>query len=275
MVEKRPTTAAKASYDKIDLVIILFILFLWEWNGILNELRYSIITDWTVILAPLLWINISIPFAYYLLKRLLIPETKTYIRTGRLANYLHPDFTNLRRVLSLGRVKALWGVIFLAYFISYAYLQGIIVIDPLGRLEPRWLVFSGTVGYGPVVVWSPGGFVGLVLRPYLLSAAFAISLGSSLALTLFILLLISRRGVRKVMPAPFTGFAVLCPSCFTSPAAAVITASFSAVSPILTAPIPLFQTLLLISTTLLIISLILIWIAISLLSRIPLVSDSR
>ena len=257
-------------YDKLDLVMILFILFLWEWIGILNELRYSIITDWSVIIAPLLWINITVPFLYYLLKKLLIQgNSRVGVKMGRLAKYFQPDFTNLRRIIGLRRVKILWAILFLAYFIIYSYLQGVIVIDPAWRLEPTLVIFQGTVGYGPVIVWSPGGVIGFVFRAYLFSAALTLSFSASLVLTLFLLMFLSRWSIKRVLPAPLTGFAVLCPTCFTSPAAAIILTFIS-----LTTPIPIFSILLMASTTLLIISLTLIWIALSLLSRIPLVRDS-
>jgi len=258
---------------KYEITLVLLLLFSWETLGILKEIRTAIIYDWFIILAPLLWINLSIPFTYYLLRKILSSESNYYrvVHGGKLS-YLIPDFRNLRELVRLRFFKMLWIGTSLAYFILYAYLQGMLVLSPSGDIEPRLMVVEGSIGYGPVLVFAPADFLGVVVRPYLASAALAISISSGLVITLSIIALFSSKRIAGVLPASFIGLAVCCPACLTTPTLAFLISLMTSLSLTTSfATASTFSNLLLISTTLLITSLTLTWIAISFLSKVPII----
>ena len=262
-------TANPLKLNQIDIHILLFIMLTLEATSLLAEIQNGVIVyDWFVAVTPFLWINVSVLFLYILLRGFLMGNS--YPLSTGLARYMKPNFLNLRQILKIRRIKLLWLLFSLVYFLFYSSLQGMLVIDLSGRIEPRFIIVGGSAGYGPVIVWAPTEYFGFVLRPYLTSAALAIAIPSGLILAIFFTSLLSFKSAFRVLPAPLAGFAVLCPTCLTSPASAFVSALVSSLAS--TAGLAfssLFSAILLVSTTLLIASLILIWMSISILSRIP------
>src|SRR5439155_2033896 len=84
------------------------------------------------------------------------------------------------------RFRRVWFIGALAYALAYAFLQGILVVDPSGSLQPVFVVIESAIGYGPGIAWAPTTTFGVQLRPYSLAAAVVLSLFSGLVVDLSI-----------------------------------------------------------------------------------------
>ena len=256
----------------LEITLIVLLLLYFELLGLMRDLTTSLIYDWLPTLAPLVWINISIPFIYVFLRNLIISNSAA--NAGRLARLFSPNFGNLRTLAQNTIFRRLWVVLSIIYFAAYGYLQGMIVIDINGGLEPRFLIVESSVGYGPVLVWAPANFFGVVLRPYILSAALALSLVGGFLMAAFISLLASKQKIATALPGPLAGLAVLCPTCLTSPAMGLILAYIAPTAAVLGIGTAFFNLILTLSTTLLVATLLMQWIALSIISRVPLYSSA-
>ncbi len=241
-------------------------LVILEIGALLVELRSSVILDWFVSLAPLIWINVSVMFVYALFRHLRASGSDG--RGTRAAQLLHPDFSSLRRALARPTLKLLWVGFGFAYAIGYMLLQGILVVDLTGRLEPVFIILESPVGYGPGLAWSSSAGVALLLRPYTLAAAVALSLLSGLVLTVFAFLVKDGRRSLRPLPGPLAGLGVMCPACFATPAAGLLLAYLAPAAALAgLGTLPLFSATLAISTILLVASLLLLWVTAAWLSR--------
>jgi len=250
-----------------DTTTLFFILILLEAIAILIDLSNTYIYDWIPILLPLLWINVSIIAIYSFFRSLV--EGRTPTSRGRYSRLLNPDFKNLKFLFRNKGFKALFIGIAIAYFIIYAYLQGMITLDFSGGITPRVSVLPTIFGYGPVVIIAPTNYIEIFISPYIFTAALAISILSATVISMTISTLASFERVKKVLPTPIIGFAVVCPTCVLSPATAILTSLFSIGSSIIAVSIPTYTLLFTVSTILLLLTLIMLWVSISMMSRIP------
>ncbi|MDJ0269826.1 MAG: hypothetical protein NXY59_04635 [Aigarchaeota archaeon] len=256
----------------LEITLIVLLLLYFELLGLMRDLTTSLIYDWPPTLAPLVWINISIPFIYVFLRNLITSNSTTNV--GRFARLFSPNFSNLRTLAQNATFRKLWIVLSVLYFAAYGYLQGMIVVDISGGLEPRFLIVESSVGYGPVLVWSPACFFGVVLRPYILSAALALSLVGGFLMAAFISLLVLKQKIAAALPGPLAGLAVLCPTCLTSPAMGLILAYIAPTVVVLGIGTAFFNFILTLSTILLVATLLIQWVALSIISRTPLYSSA-
>ena len=257
-------------WREIDTLSLILFLISFEAIALLYDLRTSIIYDWTPIIFPFIWINTSILFTYLLLKYLYLKrESASWNEGNRYMRYLSPDFRNLSIILSNRKVRVLLFIAAISYFTIYSYLQGMLLIDLGGGIETRFSIVYTLFGYGPVIIYAPTKFLAIVVNPYLLSAAIALSIYSGLSITLLIVLITSLKKVKKILPAPLLGLSVVCPTCILSPATAFFISTLSISSAIFTGSLPLQNLLYILSTILLISTLTLLWISISILSKTP------
>jgi hypothetical protein len=241
-----------------------------EATALLLEFRTSVILDWFIALAPLMWLNVSIIILYVFLRELFQARTAAASRGGasRIDRFLRPDFRALYVATRWRSVRWLWLLAGTAYAIIYMLLQGMVAVDPSGDLIPFLAIVNSPVGYGPALVWVPLPTVTVLLRPYTLAAAVALSFFSGLVLSLFGFLVMTGRRKTGALPAPLAGLAVMCPACVTTPATGLFLAY---VAPLATAAglgsAPLFATALATATALLVAGLLLLWLTIAWLSR--------
>src|SRR5207247_6253739 len=174
--------------------------------------------DWFVSLAPLIWINISIVVLYAFFRFYFTPDLAPAARTVRTGAvlFLVPDFRSLR---DRGRTfRRAWGFAAVAYAVAYALLQGTIVVDLSGSLQPVFVVIESAVGYGPGIAWAPTTTFGIQLRPYSIAAAASLSLLSGLVFALaFQVIRTTGQRAARGLPGPLLGFAVMCPACASGP----------------------------------------------------------
>lgn len=256
----------------LEIALIMVALIYIETFILMFELRMSIVRDWFVVIAPLIWLNLSIAYSYTLL-RLLFSEgdRKSLIIKESIAKKLFsPNFKALRNALRSRHLKLLWAVLATVYALTYMLLQGSMVVSLSGELPLIRSVVLSTVGYGPVIVWTLSNYLGLVLRPYIMAATFSLSTSSGLVLSLLIFAL-SSKGLRvtRALPGPMAGFAVACPTCIASPAMGLFLAyAVPSVTLFSLGATSLFSAALALSTSLLLASYLLLWVSLSLLSRI-------
>src|SRR5256712_1766181 len=248
----------------LEISLILLALAFAEAGEVLRELRTDVVLDWFVTLAPLIWINVSIVVLYAFFRFFLGPDlvpTAGTVRTGAVS-FLVPNFRIIR---DRGKTfRSAWGIAALAYALAYALLQGIIVVDLSGSLQPVFVVIESAVGYGPGIAWAPTTTFGIQLRPYSIAAAFALSLLSGLVFALVFRVVAMGRRTGRTLPGPLLGLAVMCPACAGGPVSGLFLAY---VAPIAfmggMGSASAFSRLLGFSTILLVVTLVLLWTVIS------------
>jgi hypothetical protein len=266
----------------IELALLLTALAFAEMGEVLRELQSSVIVDWFVSLAPLIWIDVCVLFFYAFLRLFRNPDllSPRLSATGQSRGWRHlvPNMGALRHVAGDRSFRRTWATIGIAYAVGYSLLQGIIVVDPSGSINPVSTVLESPIGYGPGFVWAPTTTFGIEIRPYFVAAAFTLSFFSGLVIAMSVHPLAARRRA-AALPAPLLGFAVMCPACAAAPVTGLFlayAAPFAAMGGMGAAN---FSRMLLISTGLLVVTLALLWFVISLLSRIwlagPIASDSQ
>lgn len=255
-----------------ELTILLLAMVIAEAGVVLNELRTSVIVDWFSSLAPLAWVNASllVLFAFFRLYRgAPTAEPSEGPAQPAARSYLTPNFAVLRAASRDTRFRRAWIGAAVAYGLAYAFLQGTLIVDPSGSVEPLFTVLESSIGYGPGLAWAPTNWFGLVLRPYAIAAAVMLSCLSGLAIALSLRLVAASRRAASALPGPLLGFAVLCPSCIVAPASGLFLAYAAPLASMggmgaATA----FSRTLVISTALLGVTIFLLWTVISLLSNL-------
>ena len=253
----------------LEISLILLALAFAEAGEVLRELRTDVVLDWFVSLAPLIWINVSIVVLYAFFRFFLGPDlvpTAGTVRTGAVS-FLVPNFRIIR---DRGKTfRSAWGIAALAYALAYALLQGIIVVDLSGSLQPVFVVIESAVGYGPGIAWAPTTTFGIQLRPYSIAAAFALSLLSGLVFALAFQVVAMGRRTGRTLPGPLLGLAVMCPACAGGPVSGLFLAY---VAPIAfmggMGSASAFSRLLGFSTVLLVVTLVLLWTVISFITNV-------
>ncbi|MFQ5908510.1 MAG: hypothetical protein ACE5JE_06785 [Thermoplasmata archaeon] len=262
-----------------EVIALALALVLVEMGFILLELRTAIVQDWFITLAPLLWLNAAILVLYVFLRQLAVrggtATEQAEARGGRGVRFLTPHFGTIRQALRPPSMKAALLLVAVGYALSYAFLQGILVLAPsvLGPFGP--LVLESPLGYGPALVWAPTQGFGMLLRPYTVAAAVALAVLSGVVVVLF--MQVARRDRRALtsLTGPLAGLAVLCPACFATPAAGLVAAYLApAVTLVGLGTGAAFAFSLGLATALLLVSLLLLWATAAWLSRL-LPSPSR
>ena len=259
----------------IELSLILLALTFAELGEVLRELRTDVVLDWFVSLAPLIWINVSILFLYafvrlYRSPDLAPPDVGSSRR--RVWAFIIPNFRALR---ACGRTfRRIWALSAVGYAFAFMVLQGILVVDPSGSIEPVFTDLESPIGYGPGIAWAPTSTFGVQIRPYGIAVVVILSLLSGLVIALSLQVVIARRRAATALPAPLLGFAVMCPACVGAPLSGLFLAYLAPIAFMggMGAAVA-FSRMLVISTALLITTLILLWIVISMLSRLGLESQ--
>src|SRR5438445_1649803 len=202
----------------LELSILLLALLFAEFGEVLREIRTDVVLDWFITLAPLIWIDVSIVVLYAFFRLYFTPELvppRTSAAMKRVSAFLVPN----TRVLRGGtRLRKVWAISAVVYAVTYAFLQGIFVVDLSGSLSPVFVVIESAIGYGPGIAWAPTTTFGIQLRPYSVAAAASLSLLSGLvfALAFQVINTTGQRGARA-LPGPLLGFAVMCPACASGP----------------------------------------------------------
>ncbi len=259
----------------LEAAVVVVGLTMAELTALIMELQSSLILDWFVSLAPLLWINGSVLFVYVLLRGVTLPQGAAEVPTGGW-RLLHPELSAVRQVLSRPPLRAFAVGAGLAYALAFALLQGLLVVDLAGSIRPFFTVLRSPVGYGPGVAWAPTAYVGVVLRPYTLAAAVSLALLSSVVLSLFAYLLRHGRGALRALPGPMAGLAVMCPACFATPAAGLFLAYLAPAATLVgLGTVPLFTLTLAVATVLLLLSLLVLWMTMAWLTRLLADGHSR
>jgi hypothetical protein len=167
--------------------------------------------------------------------------------------------------------RRIWALSAGVYALAYMFLQGILVADPSGSIEPIFTDLESPIGYGPGIAWAPTSTFGVQIRPYSIAAAVVLSLLSGLVVALSLQVVISRRRAATALPAPLLGLAVMCPACVGAPLSGLFLAYLAPAAGMGgMGAASAFSRMLVISTTLLITTLLLLWIVISVLSRVGL-----
>lgn len=255
-----------------EATALLLGLILVQMGLLLLELRASIVQDWFVTLAPLVWLNASILVLFVFFRQLGTEEIGLRDRrpeVGRLRRWFHPDFGALRRALRSRAMRVAAVLIAVGYGFLYAFLQGLLVLSPntVAPLGP--LVIESPLGYGPALVWAPTQTFGLLLRPYTIAAAVALAVLSGLVLALFLQIATRNRPALTSLAGPLAGLAVLCPACFATPVAGLFVAYLApAVTLVGLGTGATFAFSLGLATALLLASLLLLWVTTAWLSRL-------
>src|SRR6266545_2034261 len=149
----------------IELPLLLLTLVVAELGEVVRELRTDVVLDWFVSLAPLIWIDASILAVYAFVRLYRSPNLAPSEGrpASRTRNLFVPDLRFLHE--SAGGSRRWWAAAALAYALVYVILQGMIVVDLSGTIEPGSAVIESPVGYGPGLVWAPTSTFGVVLRP--------------------------------------------------------------------------------------------------------------
>ena len=254
----------------VELSILLAALVFSEIGVVLRELRTDRILDWFVSLVPLIWINLSVLFLYAFVRLYFGPVPDTPTSDTLWARAIPLLFPNFEIVRARGRrFRRVWLAGSLAYAVVYGFLQGIIVVDPSGSLQPVFVVIESAIGYGPGIAWAPTTTFGLQLRPYSLAAASVLSLFSGLVVALAIQVVSRGHRAARAFPGPLLGLAVMCPACASGPVSGLFLAY---VAPIAfmggIGSASAFSRLLGFSTFLLIATLVLLWSVIAFITNV-------
>jgi len=253
----------------LELSILLLALLFSEFGEVLREIRTDVVLDWFITLAPLIWIDVSILVLYAFFRLYFSPEL-VHPRTDTALNHVSTFLVPNTRVLRGGtRLRKVWAISAVVYALTYAFLQGVFVVDLSGSLSPVFVVIESALGYGPAIAWAPTTTFGIQLRPYSVAAAVALSLLSGLVFALAFQVVTTSRRSAGVLPGPLLGFAVMCPACAGGPVSGLFLAY---VAPIAfmggMGSASAFSRLLGVSTILLIVSLVLLWTVISFLTNV-------
>src|SRR5216110_225479 len=253
-----------------ELAIVLAALLFAATGVTLLALRTDRILDWFVSLVPLIWIDVSVLFLYAFFRLYFSARIESPASEGVWARAIPFLFPNFQVIRARGRrFRRVWLAGSLAYAVVYGFLQGIIVVDPSGSLQPVFVVIESAIGYGPGIVWAPTTTFGVQLRPYSLAAASVLSLFSGLVVALAIQVVSRGHRAARAFPGPFLGLAVMCPACASGPVSGLFLAYL--------APIAFmggigsasaFSRLLGFSTFLLIATLVLLWSVISFITNV-------
>src|SRR6267378_5731791 len=254
----------------LELSILLLALLFAEFGEVLHEIRTDVVLDWFVTLMPLIWINASILILYAFFRLYFTPELvppRTIAAVKPVSTFLVPNTRVLRGSPHLRKV---WAISAIVYAVTYAFLQGVLVVDLSGSLSPMFVVIESAIGYGPGIAWAPTTTFGIQLRPYSVAAAASLSLLSGLVFALaFQVITSTNQRPAKALPGPLLGFAVMCPACAGGPVSGLFLAY---VAPIAfmggMGSASAFSRLLGVSTILLIVSLVLLWTVISFLTNV-------
>ena len=249
----------------LELSILLLALLFAEFGEVLREIRTDVVLDWFVTLAPLIWIDASIVVLYAFFRLYFTPELvppRTSAAMKRVSAFLVPNTRVLRGGI---RVRKVWAISAVVYAVTYAFLQGVFVVDLSGSLSPVFVVIESAIGYGPGIAWAPTTTFGIQLRPYSVAAAASLSLLSGLVFALaFQVIRTTGQRAARALPGPLLGFAVMCPACASGPVSGLFLAY---VTPIAfmggMSSASAFSRLLGASTLLLIVTLVLSWTMIS------------
>src|SRR5438034_9022551 len=253
----------------LELSILLLTLLFAEFGQVLREIRTDVVLDWFITLAPLIWIDASIVVLYAFFRLYFTPELvppRTSAAMKRVSAFLVPN----TRVLRGGtRLRKVWVISAVVYAATYAFLQGVFVLDLSGSLSPVFVVIESAIGYGPGIAWTPTTTFGIQLRPYSIAAAFALSLLSGLVFALAFQVVATGRRTGRTLPGPLLGLAVMCPACAGGPVSGLVLAS---VAPIAfmggMGSASAFSRLLGFSTVLLVVALVLLWTVISFITNV-------
>ena len=253
----------------LELSLILLALLFLEFAEVLREIRTDVVLDWFVTLAPLIWMNASILVLIAFFRLYFSPEPvppRTGAGMRRASAFFLPDMRVLR--VRGSSVRKVWAFSTLVYAVAYALLQGIVVVDLSGSLQPVFVIIESAIGYGPGIAWAPTTTLGIQLRPYSVAAAAALSLLSGVVFALAFQVMTTTRRTARALPGPLLGFAVMCPACATGPLSGLFLAY---VAPIAfmggMGSASAFSRLLGFSTILLAVTLILLWTLISFLTN--------
>ncbi len=257
----------------IELPLLLLTLVVAELGEVVRELRTDVVLDWFVSLAPLIWIDASILALYAFVRLYRSPELSSSQGrpASRARNLFVPDLRLLHE--SAGGLRRWWAAAAVAYAIVYVILQGMLAVDLSGTIEPGSAVIESPVGYGPGLVWAPTNTFGLVLRPYSIATAVALSLLSGLVVVLSLRVVSASRKAASGLTSPLLGFAVMCPACVGAPVSGLFLAyavPFASMGGFATASA--FSLMLEASTAILIGTLLILWIVLSFLSNVVLPS---
>lgn len=254
----------------LELPLILLVLLFLEVGAILRELRTDVVIDWFVSIAPLIWINASLLVLYAFVRVYRNPDVASPI-PGRAMHrttvffvpnlgVLRPDGDGSRRV---------WAVAAIAYGLAFMFLQGMLVVDPSGSIQPVSTVLDSPVGYGPGFVWAPTTTFGVVIRPFSLATAVVLSLLSGAVVALSVRLFAATRKAATALPSPLLGFAVACPACLGAPVSGLFLAYAAPLAPMgAMGAASAFSRMLVLSTAVLIATLLLLWIVVSFLTNL-------
>src|SRR6267143_3626260 len=255
----------------LELSILLLALLFAEFGEVLHEIRTDVVLDWFVTLMPLIWFDASILVLYAFFRLYFTPELvppRTVAAVKPVSTFLIPNTRVLRGSPHLRKV---WAISAIVYAVTYAFLQGVLVVDLSGSLSPMFVVIESAIGYGPGIAWAPTTTFGIQLRPYSVAAAVALSLLSGLVFALAFQVVTTSRRSAGVLPGPLLGFAVMCPACAGGPVSGLFLAY---VAPIAfmggMGSASAFSRLLGVSTLLLLVTLILSWAMISFLTNVAL-----
>jgi hypothetical protein len=256
----------------LEVSILLLALLFAEFGEVLHEIRTDVVLDWFVTLVPLIWINASILILYAFFRLYFTPEfvpARTVAAVRSVSTFLVPNTRVLRGSPHLRKV---WAISAIVYAVTYAFLQGVFVVDLSGSLSPMFVVIESAIGYGPGIAWAPTTTFGIQLRPYSVAAAASLSLLSGLVFALaFQVITSTNQRPAKALPGPLLGFAVMCPACAGGPVSGLF---FAYVTPIAfmgeMGSASAFSRLLGASTLLLLVTLILSWAMISFLTNVAL-----
>jgi hypothetical protein len=248
--------------------MLLAILFV-EFAAVIRELRTDVVLDWFVSIAPLIWIDASVLVLYAFVRLYRHPELAPAIPSATPLRTMVLLSPNLRALHAGGsRLRRIWTVATIAYGLAYMFLQGMLVFDLSGSIQPVTTILDSPVGYGPGFVWAPTTTFGVVIRPFSVATAVTLSLLSGLVVALAVRLFAATRKAATALPGPLLGFAVTCPACLGAPVSGLFLAYMAPLASMGgMGAASAFSRMLVISTALLIGTLILLWVVLSLLSN--------
>ena len=231
----------------IEATSLTYILFITEGYILLNQIRYSTVTNWLTVLMPIVWINISIINLFIFFRLIQSSLRFQFIRN------MGKNFTSL------------WILAATVFFLLYSLIQGSLIIDFSGGMTPRLSVIDSLIGYGPTVILVPTSSIGFILTPYIFASAITISIFAGLLVSLMITL--RTLGYRFIL-SPLTGFTVICPTCMLNPFIGFLS-GYLTITGILSGAVSasIASTLFIASTILYIVSLALMWTALIVISR--------
>src|SRR6267143_892757 len=132
----------------LELSILLLALLFAEFGEVLHEIRTDVVLDWFFTLMPLIWFDASILVLYAFFRLYFTPEfvpPRTDTALNHVSTFLVPNTRVLRGSPHLRKV---WAISAIVYAVTYAFLQGVFVVDLSGSLSPMFVVIESAIGYG-------------------------------------------------------------------------------------------------------------------------------